>query len=73
MNVRYTPGENGLVGKTYNIEILSIQLHRARHIDFPLLKQVKIKYEDGKTEWIDGFKLFDSVDNSQKKVYTIIE
>lgn len=73
MKVRYTPGENGLVGKTYKVEILAIEIREARHIDLPLLKQVKIKYEDGKTEWIDGFKLFNSVHNSQKIVYAITE
>lgn len=73
MKVKYTPGENGLVGKTHKIEILAIELRESRHIDYPLLKQVKIKYADGKTEWISGNKLFHSVDNSQKVVYAITE
>lgn len=73
MKIRYTPGENGLVGETHKVGIVSIELRKARHIDLPLLKRVKIKYEDGKTEWIDGFKLFDSVDNKEKCVQRIIE
>lgn len=73
MKVRYTPSENGLVGKTHKVEIVKIQINRAMHIDCPLLKQVKIKYEDGKTEWVDGMKLFNSVHNNQQTILPIIE
>ena len=52
MKIKYTPGENGLVGRTHTVEIVSIELLEVNHIDCPLLRQVKIKYEDGKTELI---------------------
>ena len=68
MKVKYTPGENGLVGRSYKVEIVQIQLLEANHIDRPLLDKVRIKYEDGKTEWVDGFKLFNSIDMVQKAV-----
>ena len=68
MKVKYTPGENGLVGRTFKVEIVSIEIGEAKHIARPLLHNVLIKYEDGKTEWITGQKLFDSIDNTQKSV-----
>jgi hypothetical protein len=69
MKIKYTPGTpEGLNGKTYKVEIVAIEILEAKHIDSPLLRQVKIKYENGKTEWISGVKLFDSIDMIQKSV-----
>lgn len=68
MKVKYTPGENGLVGRSYKVEIVGIELHEVSHIDQPLLVSVKVKFEDGKTEWISGNKLFDSTDMVQRAV-----
>lgn len=68
MKVKYTPGENGLVGRSYKVEIVGIELLESDHIIRPMLDRVKIKYENGKTEWISGFKLFNSIDMVQKTV-----
>lgn len=68
MKVKYTPGENGLVGRSYKVEIVGISLLESDHINRPMLDRVKIKYESGKTEWISGFKLFNSIDMVQKAV-----
>jgi hypothetical protein len=73
MKVRYTPGTpDGLVGKTYTVEIMEITLTEAKHIDAPLLSSVKIKYEDGHTETISGNKLMDSINMIQKSIHKII-
>ena len=70
MKVRYTPGTpNGLVGKTHTVEIVEMMIVEAKHIDAPLLKSVKIKYKDGRTETISGNKLFDSINMIQKVVH----
>lgn len=67
MKIKYTPGtDNGLVGKTYTVEIVSMEIIEATHINYPLLRQVKIKYDDGRTEWVSGIKLFNSTDNTQR-------
>lgn len=66
MKVKYTPGENGLNGKTYTVEITALELVEAKHIDCPLVRQVRIKYEDGTSEWISGVKLFNSTDMKQR-------
>lgn len=68
MKVKYTPGENGLVGKSYKVEIVAMELLESDYIKRPMLDMVKIKYENGKTEWINGFKLFNSIDMVQKAV-----
>lgn len=59
MKIKYTPGtEDGLVGKTFTVEIIQITLVETKHVDTPLLTRVKIKYEDGRVEEIGGTKLF---------------
>lgn len=68
MKVKYTPGENGLVGKSYKIEVVAMELLESEHINRPMLGQVKIKFENGKTEWISGAKLFNSIDMVQKAI-----
>lgn len=68
MKVKYTPGENGLVGKTYNVEIINMDLLKVEHVNKILLNTVTIKYEDGRTETINGGKLFNSIDMFQKSV-----
>ena len=69
MKVKYTPGTpDGLVGKTHTVEIIAVDLHKVPFIGQPVLKQVQIKYKDGKTEWIDGMKLIDSVNNNSRTV-----
>ena len=74
MKVRYTPGTpDGLVGKTHTVEIVEMMIVEAKHIDAPLLKSVKIKYDDGRTETISGTKLFDSIDMVQKAVHKMVE
>ena len=73
MKIKYTPGTpDGLVGKTYTVEIMEIVLIEAKHIDAPLLSSVRIKYKDGRTETISGNKLIDSIDMIQKAVHKII-
>ena len=66
MKIKYTPGENGLVGRSFKVEIAAIELHEVSHIDQPLLASVKIKFENGKSEWISGQELFDNTDMVQK-------
>ena len=66
MKVKYTPGENGLVGRSFKVEITAIELHEVSHIDQPLLASVKIKFEDGKSKWISGQELFDNTDMVQR-------
>ena len=62
MKVRYTPGTpEGLNGKTYKVEIIGIQMHKVPFISEPVLKQVRIKYEDGKTEWVYASKFYSSI------------
>lgn len=68
MRVKYTPGENGLVGRSYKVDIVQITLLESKHINRPMLGEVKIKFEDGKTEFISGQKLFDSIDMHQRFV-----
>jgi hypothetical protein len=61
MKITYTPGtDDGLVGKSYKVEITCLELVEVRHVDCPLIHKVKIKYEDGRTEWITGAELFDN-------------
>ena len=72
MKIKYTPGTpDGLVGKTFKVEIVEVNLVSDEYFVAPLLKSVKIKYEDGKTEWISGNKLIDSIDMVQKVVHII--
>jgi len=67
MKIKYTPGTpEGLVGKTFKVEIVEIEMCESKYIAHPLLRQVKIKYEDGKTEWVGGTKLLNSIDMKQK-------
>ena len=74
MKVRYTPGTpDGLVGKTHTVEIVEMMMVEAKHIDAPLLKSVKIKYKDGRCEWISGNKLMDSISMISKSIGKIIE
>lgn len=66
MTVKYTPGENGLVGRSFKVEIVAIEMTEIHHVDSPLLTSVKIKFEDGKSKWISGQELFDNTDMKQK-------
>lgn len=68
MKVKYTPGENGLNGKTYKVEVIGMEIRKTKHIDLPLLRQLHIQYEDGKKEWVEGDKFFSSLDNSIKPI-----
>jgi hypothetical protein len=73
MKIKYTPGTpEGLVGKTYKVEIVEIELVKDKNIVAPLLKTVKIRYEDGNTERISGNTLIDSIDMIQKAVKLIV-
>jgi hypothetical protein len=60
MKVKYTPGTpEGLVGKTHTVEIIGMRISKFRAVlNKPLIQEVRIKYKDGKTEWIDGMKFF---------------
>lgn len=69
MKVKYTPGENGLVGRSYKVEVVAMELLESEHINRPMLGRAKIRYEDGKTEWITGQKLFDSIDMRQRFIH----
>lgn len=69
MIVKYTPGTpEGLVGKTYKVEIVKMVTISNRHVLYPMVKEVQIKYEDGKKEWISGDKFYNKVDMEQKVV-----
>lgn len=72
MEVKYTPGTpDGLVGKTFKVEVVALHVVRVPHIDEPILKKVKIKYEDGKTEWVDGMKFHgDALSKKSLVTYT---
>lgn len=74
MKIRYTPGTpEGLVGKTYTVEILRIRVIQNKRIGYPLLQEVLIKYkEDGRTEWITGNKLLSSIANLSKGAVDMI-
>lgn len=70
MKITYTPGtDDGLVGKPYKVEVIAMELLESEHINRPMLGRVKIKFEDDKTEWITGQKLFDSIDMRQRFIY----
>jgi len=68
MTIRYTPGENGLVGKSYKVEIVKMDLVETNYVKQPILDRVTIKYEDRKKETISGKKFFDSINMVQKSV-----
>lgn len=68
MKVKYTPGKNGLVGKTYDVEIVKMELLEVSRFNMVILDNVTIKYEDGGQETISGNKLFDGIDMVQKSV-----
>jgi hypothetical protein len=72
MKVKYTPGTpDGLVGKTFNVEIVSLNMVKIPFINEPVLKSVKIKYEDGRSEWVDAMKFYSDVrDNKSIVRYT---
>jgi hypothetical protein len=62
MKVKYTPGTpDNKVGKTYKVEIVGIEMRKAPFINYPVVSQVKIKYEDGKTEWVNGTKFYSDI------------
>jgi hypothetical protein len=62
MKVKYTPGTpDGKVGKTYKVEIIGIQMRKAPFIKFPVVSEVRIEYEDGKREWVDGAKFYSDI------------
>ena len=62
MKAKYTPGTpDNKVGKTYNVEVLEFNMAKVPHITEPIIKSVRIKYEDGKKEWIDGMKFFSDI------------
>jgi|LauGreDrversion4_2_1035121.scaffolds.fasta_scaffold502725_2 hypothetical protein len=62
MRVKYTPGTpEGLVGKTYNVEVIGIRMHDVPFVTYPIVKSVMIKYEDGETEWVEGYKFYSSI------------
>lgn len=74
MKVKYTPGTpDGLVGKTYKVEIVEMTIIRSKRITAPLLKSLIIKYEDGVIEEISGHKLIDSIDMKQTTVRIIVD
>ena len=59
MKTKYTPGtKDGLVGKTHPVEVVGISLAKVQFGALPLVRAVKIKYKDGKTEWVDGMKFY---------------
>lgn len=73
MKVSYTPGtEDGLVGKTYKVEVIGFTMFNDRFIKYPMIKEVKIKYEDGKVEDVDANKFYSSLQNNKHIVtYTV--
>lgn len=69
MKVKYTPGNpDGTIGKTYNVEIIGISWGKVPHLELPVTRLVKIKYENGKTEWVNGMKFYS---NTQSKHLTL--
>jgi hypothetical protein len=68
MKIKYTPGKDGLVGKTYDVEIVKMELLEVSRFNTVVLDSVTIQYKDGKKETITGNKLFNSIDMVQKSV-----
>lgn len=61
MKTKYTPGtEDGLVGKTFDVEIVGMRLAKNSLIAYPMIREVKLKYKDGKTEWVPAAKFYNS-------------
>ena len=61
MKTKYTPGTpDGLVGKTFNVEIIGLRLAKVKYNELPLVKEVRIRYENGTTMWVDGMKFYDN-------------
>jgi hypothetical protein len=73
MKVKYTPGTpEGLVGKTYNVEIIGMELVKIAHVEYPVIKNVYIKHENNKEKWmklVDGMTFFSKI-QSNKAVKT---
>ena len=64
MKTKYTPGTpDGMVGKTYKVEVIGLKIVQVKYTELPLIKEVRIKYKDGETEWIDGMKFFNDTDS----------
>lgn len=61
MKARYTPGNpDGTVGKSYIVEVIGLKWAKVKHIELPVVKEIHIKYKDGKTEWVNGMKFYNS-------------
>ena len=59
MKAQYTPGNpDGTVGKTHTVEVIGIKWASVRHLELPVVREVHIKYKDGKTEWVNGMKFY---------------
>ena len=73
MTVKYTPGNNeGLVGKTYKVEVIGFTMFNDRFIKYPMIKEVLIKYEDGRVEKVDANKFYNSLQsNKYIKTYPV--
>lgn len=69
MKVNYRPGTpDGKVGSTFRVEVVKIVTMENPHIKMPMLKEVQIKYKDGKREWISGEKFLNGIDMVQPAV-----
>ena len=70
MKTKYTPGTpEGLVGKTHSIEVVGIEMAKIKFNELPLIKRVRIKYKDGKTEWISGMKFYDNTSRTKDIIH----
>jgi hypothetical protein len=69
MKVKYTPGTpEGLVGKTYNVEIIGMELVKITHVEYPVIKNVYIKHENNKEKWmklVDGMTFFSKIQSNK--------
>ena len=67
MKVRYRPGgPNSTVGNTYTVEVIRFRTIEDDMVKYPMLKEVLIKYQDGKTEWVNGLKFLNGLDNLKR-------
>jgi hypothetical protein len=69
MKVKYTPGtSDGLVGKTFKVEIVGMHMKKTPLVLFPVLSSVKIRYESGKTEWVNATDFYKNIESTKNIV-----
>jgi len=63
MKVEYI---SGTPEEIRTVEVVGMKISRIKGVfNKPLIQQVRIKYEDGTTEWIDGMKFYTDTQDSE--------